>query len=429
MNQYESACLADSFASKGFEISGWDKECDFGLLNSCALTKEAEAKSKRALSAFLKNSPQAQVIITGCYAQTNWQDFLQYPQVKWIVGNGEKLRTVDIVLGNPAQESAQIFSKELPQNIDALSVLPQCDKSARLLDDRMNLKIQDGCDNACAYCIIPRARGLPRSRALKDILQEAKNLTDRGVAEIVLTGINLVRFALPETSLIDLIDALNDIPKLKRLRLGSIEPINLPIEDIVLRCKEPSHKLSKFLHIPMQSGSEKVLERMRRPYTAKYFFDLLNYIASNCENMGLGTDVICGHHGEGDAEFEETFNAIKNSPLTHLHVFKFSEREKTLSRINTKESIAESVRKLRADKLRILAKEKHFEFVGKLKNKEVCVLLENRLQSGEYLGFSDEYLKVAVKIPTLGLKNRLAKVRIESALGVERVQAAFLEMV
>ncbi len=431
VNQYESACLEDSFRALGFKVIPWNSRAhfDIGVINSCAVTAEAEMKTRRALKAFAKANPSAYIAVSGCYAQTSPEDIKRLPNVKWIVGNDDKLslpQTIARTIGKIPKIDCQKIVKSVPRRVDGVSVASQFEPFATRLSDRANLKIQDGCDVACSYCIIPRARGLPRSRDFGDIMEEARALASRGVAEIVIAGINLSKYSRPDADILDVIDAVSDIPLIKRVRLGSIEPVNLPIEELAQRMNDSGHKLCKHLHLPMQSGSESVLRRMRRPYSAAEYFGLLRRAAELCPGIGLGSDVICGHHGEGDAEFAETFENIKASPLTHLHVFTFSERKRTLSEKNTEGFVPYAERKRRSDLLRIFAARRHSEFIKSMVGKVCEVLLENRLPSGEYLGFTSEYLKVAVPIETPGLKNFTAKVRISGEDKSGRARAEFL---
>ncbi len=431
VNQYESLCLEDSFRALGFRVLPWSAgtKFDIGVVNSCSVTAEAEMKTRRAIKAFVKANPSVYIAVCGCYAQTSPEQLKRFPNVKWIAGNDDKLslpQTVARTLGKIPRIDCEKIKKSVPKRVDGVSVASQFEHNATRLSDRANLKIQDGCDMACSYCIIPRARGLPRSRDFGDIIEEARALAGRGVAEIVIAGINLSKYSRPDAGILDVIDAVNDIPLVKRVRLGSVEPINLPVEELALRMNDPAHKLCRHLHLPMQSGSEAVLKRMRRPYSAREYFGLLRRIAELCPDVGLGSDVICGHHGEGDEEFAETFENIKSSPLAHLHVFTFSERERTLSGKNTAGFVPHAERKRRSDILREFARLRHSEFIKSRVGRCLEVLLENRLPSGHYLGFTSEYIKVSVPIETPGLKNFTAKVRILGDDGNGRARAEFL---
>ncbi|MFR6033694.1 MAG: radical SAM protein [Bacilli bacterium] len=236
-----------------------------------------------------------------------------------------KLSIVSIIERNPALDgcAAQIFlgaTAEIPESISI---------SGGAILDRTNLKIQDGCDNACSYCIIPRARGVPRSRSFGEILRDAKVLVDRGVREIILTGINISKFSTPDGGLVELIDKLNEIPGLLRLRIGSIEPPNFDVCAIVERMGDSSHILAPYLHVSAQSLCDNVLKVMRRKYKVEDFMKIVEYARNRIPDISIGADIICGHPGESDADFAETKSAFLSSPLTHLHVFTFSPRPKT----------------------------------------------------------------------------------------------------
>jgi len=428
VNQYESLCIEDSFRLAGYAVKKWGEAASLGVVNSCALTAEAELKTRRAIKAFIKANPAAYVAVTGCYAQTAAAELKRFAEIKWIIGNDAKMSVMRIVSENPAGANAQIFAEALPKAVEAASVLDADDPRASAITDRANLKIQDGCDNACAYCIIPRARGLPRSRSLSDISSEAQNLVRRGVAEIILTGINLAKFASEGRGLLDAIDALNDVRGLKRIRLGSIEPINLPVDGLIERMADVSHKLCRHLHIPAQSGSEKILKLMRRPYTAREYFETLARFAAGCPKMGLGSDIICGYHEEGEDEFFETLHNIERSPLTYLHVFTFSERARTLASAKREGALDLKTRKRRADILRAYAAAMHSSYAASFEGELKEVLLEGRLKNGAYPAFTSEYVKVVCPVAEDGLKNRLALVRISGAENPHFARAEFIKL-
>lgn len=425
VNQFESLAIEDCARSEGFEISPWGECADIGIVNTCALTNLAEAKSRSAIRGFAKKNPNSKIALTGCYAQTNPKALLNLPNVAWVLGNEKKIFLPRFIKKFPEgflENGAEKFA--LPTKIDE-KVL--CGNSP--IDDRINLKIQDGCDNACSYCIIPRARGLPRSRNFFTILEEAQNLVSRGAREIILTGINMSKFSSPEGGLAELCDAIVKIPELKRLRLGSIEPANFPFEAIAERMADPSHLLAPHLHISAQSLSDAVLNSMRRNYSTADFFESLEKIFTICPDAGIGSDFICGHPGEGLNEFEETKNNILKSGISYAHVFTFSPREKTLAK--NMEGADAKIAKERADELRKVSAQISDKFLKKFLGKTCELLLENGSACGKYFGHSGNYAKVyAEGLPKSETKNshknRLAKVK---AMSIDRGQifAKFLE--
>ncbi len=430
VNQSESMMIADSLASLGVEISSAPEDADLMVVNSCALTESAEAKTRRAIKDFRRKNPNAKICATGCYAQTNAES-LREVGVGLIVSNARKSDVprlaYEFALSGRAEQSEYFNS----QNAEArfLEKLNYSQKDLGFLgdtpvSDRANLKIQDGCDNACAYCIIPRARGLPRSRSVEDIVKDAENLASRGVAEIILTGINLSKFS---GSLASLANRINSIQGIKRIAFGSIEP---PVKEVEILCammKDSSHKLARHFHISLQSACSKTLKNMGRKYGVGDFFGMVDFIKSADENIGIGTDVICGFPEESEEDFEETFENIKKSKLNFLHVFTYSPRPGTLAAL--KPQIPMPIRKRRSDALRVLGETLKRKFFESQEGREEFVLLENRLPSGVYLGYASNYVQTAVKIGKSGLKNQMCKVKIGTPIGSGRVKAEFLELV
>ena len=430
VNQSESMMISDGLASLGAEISSAPENADLMVVNSCALTESAEAKTRRAIKDFRRKNPNAKICATGCYAQTDAES-LRACGVGLIVSNARKADVprlaYEFALSGKTVNSEYFDS----QNAEArfLEKLNYSQKDLGFLGDapvydRTNLKIQDGCDNACAYCIIPRARGLPRSRDVGDIVRDAENLASRGVAEIILTGINLSKFS---GSLTSLINRINSIGGVKRIALGSIEP---PVKEVEVLCammKDSSHKLARHFHISLQSACGKTLKNMGRKYGVGEFFGMVDFIKSADENIGIGTDIICGFPEESESDFEETFENVKKSKLNFLHVFTYSPRPRTLSAL--KPQIPLQTRKKRSDALRVLGESLKRKFFESQEGKEEFVLLENRLPNGVYLGYASNYVQTAVKIDKLGLKNRMCRVKIGKPIGAGRVKAEFLELV
>ena len=409
VNAFESACIADNARKAGFDVVDWQQGADIGIVNSCALTTLAEAKTRQEIRIFARKNPQCKIAITGCYAQTS-PESVKLENVKWVVGNKSKADIVNIILRDLQSGVEEDFCKVLLEKT-SVPELSACGNSA--LSDRMNLKIQDGCDNACAYCIIPRARGLPQSMDFDAIVQNAKNLVSRGVREIVLTGINISKFSTSKGGLVELIDALNEIKELTRIRIGSIEPPLLPLEAILERAKDFSHKLMPHLHISAQSFSDVVLERMRRRYKASEFLNMVEKCVQLCPDIAVGGDIICGHPGETREEFEKTKNIFAMSPMAYMHVFTFSPRPKTLAYTMT-DVPPTAERKARADELREVAKEVKMRFVKSQLGKIRKLLLEHQISGNAYFAHTDNYLPAIVPISAEGMKNTLVEARLNN---------------
>ncbi len=414
VNAFEAACMRDAARNAGWTVVDWDCGADVGIVNSCALTKLAEAKTRQTIRIFARKNPHCKIAITGCYAQTSPESLaaMGLENIAWIVDNKSKGSIVQIisdgVFGCADGGSA---SKKCPPSADSKELSSSGDTP---LDDRMNLKIQDGCDNACAYCIIPRARGLPRSMDFDAIVRDAENLVSRGVRELVLTGINISKFSTPSGGLIELIDRLNEIENLYRLRLGSVEPPLLPLEAVLERATDSSHALMPHLHISAQSLSDAVLERMRRHYTARDFLDMVEKCVAGCADISIGGDIICGHPGETRAEFDLTKRLLADSPMSYAHVFTFSPRPKTLA-WTMKDVPEPAERKARADELREVAARLHLRFAETQVGKVRPLLLENKISDGAYFAHTDNYIQASVALAKDGMKNALVRARIARA--------------
>lgn len=414
VNAFEAACMRDAARNAGWTVVDWDCGADVGIVNSCALTKLAEAKTRQTIRIFARKNPHCKIAITGCYAQTSPESLaaMGLENIAWIVDNKSKGSIVQIisdgVFGCADGGSA---SKKCPPSADSKELSSSGDTP---LDDRMNLKIQDGCDNACAYCIIPRARGLPRSMDFDAIVRDAENLVSRGVRELVLTGINISKFSTPRGGLIELIDRLNEIENLYRLRLGSVEPPLLPLEAVLERAADSSHALMPHLHISAQSLSDAVLERMRRHYTARDFLDMVEKCVAGCADISIGGDIICGHPGETRAEFDLTKRLLADSPMSYAHVFTFSPRPKTLA-WTMKDGPEPAERKARADELREVAARLHLRFAETQVGKVRPFLLENKISDGAYFAHTDNYIQASVALAKDGMKNALVRARIARA--------------
>ncbi len=404
VNHYESLALEDSARSLGFDVVKWGENADFAIVNSCALTSLAEAKTRQVVRIFARENPNSAIAITGCYAQTSPDTLKELPNVKWIIGNSLKSRSAEIIANNNPSEFPQVFADR------TITASREILNSTAPLSDRMNLKIQDGCDNACAYCIIPRARGIPRSRDFAEIIADAQNLVSRGVREIVVTGINISKFATSHGSLAELLDELNNIKDLLRIRIGSIEPPDFGLEGLLERIVDPSHKLCPHLHISSQSLSDNVLKAMRRKYTAKDFLTTIEKIFNSSPDIAVGTDLICGFPSESEDDFLQTRKILSTSGMAYAHVFTYSPRPKTLAA--TMPQIPQEIRKQRATLLRSDAEKLRDTFIERNTTRQLEVLLENEVINGKYLAYTDNYIQTLVNVNKANMKNKLAMVKI-----------------
>ena len=419
VNAYESMAIADSARARGMQVVEWGGKADFAVVNSCALTVLAQAKTRQAIRIFARINPESPIAVTGCYAQTARDEILKLPNVKIIAGNAKKADVVDLLLESDSPRFAPMCVFER-LGLDSKFEL----SSAGFIDDRVNLKIQDGCDNCCSYCIIPRARGLPRSRNFGEILADARSLASRGAREIVITGINITKFSTPEGGLVEIVDALNSIPELYRIRIGSIEPQDMPVEALLERAADASHKLQPHFHVSAQSLCDRVLQAMRRKNTAREFLDFIARAKSVCPDISIGADIICGHPFERDCDYAETKSAMLESGLSYAHIFTFSPRPKTPAANMGADTAPTEVRKARSDDLRACAAQMHRSFMLGQCGKTRPVLLEKMLSNGSYLAHSDNYIQLEVSGVPVGMKNRLATASLDSVSGCDKILAS-----
>lgn len=408
LNQGESRLLKDQLRQLGYEMVPFGEAAELGIVHTCVVTREAEAKSRKMIHRFARQNPGARIVVIGCYAQTAASTIAAMPGVCLVLGNDAKMNLADH-LAALDREHAHIIANR-PER--SLFTVPFMEEGAPITR-RVNLKIQDGCDAMCTYCYIPFARGRSRSRYFDDTLAEATALLRRGAKEIVLTGVNLGDYHDGDMGLIALVDALGGLEPKPRIRISSIELNTIP-EGLFSRMADPTHGLVPHLHVPLQSGSDAVLQAMGRPYTTADFFGFIEQAAKQVPGVGLGADVMVGFPGETEQDFIDTCERIRKSTLNYLHVFQYSERKQVAaSRIPAKVPI--TVMKERSQILRKIGDEKRRAFMDVWVGKALDVLFESR-QGDYWTGHTGNYLEIAVRCNT-DLTNQLTHVFVERAGG------------
>lgn len=417
LNQSETLLLRDQLIAKGYQIVPFGDPSDLAIINTCTVTHLADAKCRTIIRGYIRKNPQAVVAVVGCYSQIGYKAIAEIPGVDLIMGNREKLKVLDYV-GLGKNEKPLIIRDQLTNEDFTIEFVGDTP-----FNKRANLKIQDGCSFICSFCIIPKARGPARSRDLKNLLEEARQLVDRGVRELVLTGVNIGTYQSMDGNLLTVLDLLNEIPGLERIRISSIEPTTVPTE-LFPRMNDPEHALLPFLHIPLQSGSDVVLKSMRRRYDLADYLDFLYAADEAVEDLCLGTDIMVGYPSEGESEFEQTCQAFLENPFSYCHVFTFSERETTpASRMDGNEVL---VKQLRSAKLRRLSEAKRYTYYESYLGKEMTVLFEDP-KDGHWPGYTDNYIRVVTK-SYQDLRNRIARVRMDRVVG-DVVEGAVCEIV
>lgn len=409
VNQYESESIKNQLIKIGYEEENFESKSDIYIVNSCTVTSIADKKTRNVLRRAKKMNPESIVIVTGCYAQTNSKELLEIEEIDFVVGNSNKSGLVDFI-----QDIENKKSKVLTENIFEERTYEEYEFATLREMSRAYIKIQDGCNNFCSYCKIPFGRGKSRSRSLESICKEIEVLTKEGFKEFIIIGINLGAYGEDLDSDVNLETLLETVVKLKgveRVRIGSMYPDKISDRFIEIM-RENSNKLMPHLHISLQSCDNTVLERMRRNYGAELIQERLLKLRENVENMEYTADVIVGFPGETDEMFNNTYEVIKSIGFSDLHVFQYSDREKTLANTFT-DKIDGNVKKKRADILETLRKEMGKERREKYIGKELEVLVEEIKEDGCSYGYSQNYLRVKTSEATAGV-NELVKVEISN---------------
>ena len=412
--QADGAAVAADLRSRGLGESDERSAADLVVVNTCTVTTEADRDARQTISRIHRENPDAQILVTGCYAQRRPDELAALPGVRWVVGNshkthiGELLAPPLVSIGNAAAEyHAGVLLGDIYQQRDLLT--------APILDaghdrSRPNLKIQDGCNNRCTFCIIPSVRGYSRSAAPEYVVEQVRGLQD-GYPEIVLTGINLGRWGrdLPGRPRFSrLLETLLSDTRVRKLRISSVEPMDWTQDLLELVAHEP--RICKHVHIPLQSGSDAVLGRMRRRYRARHYLDRVERARALMPRASIGADVMVGFPGETDAEFEETRRFIKQAPLTYLHVFTYSAREGTPAAAEP-DQIPKAIKKERNRILRDIIAAKHNAFRAEQVEREFDAVTLGVDASSGAQALTDNFLHVTIEGTVLP-PARLTRVRM-----------------
>jgi threonylcarbamoyladenosine tRNA methylthiotransferase MtaB len=406
LNQTELANLAGTFQEKGYSIVEWGSPADLVVINTCSVTERGEASCRNAIRQALRRQPEAFVVVTGCYAQVGLEALRDIPGIDMIVGTEYKDK-FPAFIGTPRKLAEPVvLHSSLIDDSDF-----EVPGTGVYHTTRANLKVQDGCDFFCSFCIIPFTRGRERSRKLDDLLREARDLAASGYREIVLTGVNIGRYDCEGETFADMVEKLEEVPGLDRIRITSIEPTT--IEPALVRHMARSDKLCDYFHIPIQSADRTVLEAMNRRYTPEEFRDFIELVLDDVPDVGLGTDVIVGFPGESDASFERTFRFLESLPFAYFHVFSYSKRYGTKA-VRHGPHVSPHVIKERSERLRHLSATKRREFASRFLGREVEVLFEQQDGSGIWTGLTPNYLRVGV-VSDAPLRNEIRRVVVEEA--------------
>jgi threonylcarbamoyladenosine tRNA methylthiotransferase MtaB len=391
VNQYESAAMME--ALNGFTVVPFEAVADCYLINTCTVTGKTDYQSRQLIRRALRNNPEATVVVTGCYAQRAPEEIARIPGVTLVAGNEEKA-DIGRILKNLPRTQPRILVEDI-RNRKRISNLAATSFAGHT---RAFLKIQDGCNAHCSYCIVPLTRGPARSLPMTEVLSQIEQLSGKGYREVVLTGIHLGEYGRdldPSTSLAGLVARILAAGKIERLRLSSIEPGE--VSDELLDIFRQSPILCRHLHIPLQSGDDRILKAMGRDYDTAFYRNLLDRIVSVIPDIAVGIDVMAGFPGEDEEAFANTGQFVASLPAAYFHVFPYSKRPGTKASAMAAQ-VGESDKKERAEILRGIGKDKKKAFMEKLIGKRLAVLIENgkNVNSGQVKGLSEHYMPVII---------------------------------
>ncbi|NBB72762.1 MAG: tRNA (N(6)-L-threonylcarbamoyladenosine(37)-C(2))-methylthiotransferase MtaB [Bacteroidetes bacterium] len=393
LNYAETQSIQQDFERRDFEVVPFGAPADISVINTCTVTRTAEAKARKMIRRAVHDRPDTFVIVTGCYAQLRPEELAAIDGVDVVLGAQEKFRLFAFIDSFAKPEQTQVHVSCID---DADTFGPAASNGERT---RAFLKVQDGCDYSCSFCTIPKARGPSRSQSIEATVAQARKLVAAGYTEIVLTGINIGLFGQDHdtpASFFELIQALDGVDRLERARISSIEP-NLLTDEIIAFVAE-SDTFQPHFHIPLQSGDNDVLGAMRRRYQRDVYADRVATIREHMPDAGIGCDVIAGFPAEDEARFENSYRFINNLPVTYLHVFTYSERPGTAAVDQPERTggsrVPQSERSRRNKMLRTLSKKKEHAFAQSQADRARPVLWEAMQENGFMYGYTDNYIRV-----------------------------------
>jgi threonylcarbamoyladenosine tRNA methylthiotransferase MtaB len=409
-NQADSAEIRSRLCASSLHESDNHRNASLIVINTCTVTRRADQQVRQTVRRLHRENPDARIVVAGCFAERDPETLAAIPGVSLVLGNADRHRLAEVWHGDPEATEKIIHSPLEDTGTCRIAGAAHIGGKTRPF-----LKLQDGCDARCTYCIVPSVRGPGRSAAPEDILAEIRRLVEHGFQEIVLTGVHLGSYGrkLPQAArLTELLRAILEIPGLGRFRLSSIEPMRFDRGIVALAAANPV--FAPHFHIPLQSGSDRILRLMRRPYKTARFLNLLHYIQERLPAAGLGTDVLVGFPGETDEDFEATCELIRKSPLTYLHVFPFSPREGT-DAASMPGQVPPMVSHERCEILRKLSSARNLEFRRRFVGKVLpAITLSKEEELGQCVVLTENYIHARIADAT-SLPNRLVYVRIDEA--------------
>lgn len=426
VNSYETDAMEQLFLKSGYDIVDFNSKADVYIVNTCSVTNMADRKSRQMLHKAKKNNSKAVVVAVGCYVQAAPEEIIQDKAIDLIIGNNKKKDIVNIVEEHISKSIIDINDTKGNVEYEELEINKTQENT------RAYIKIQDGCNQFCSYCIIPYVRGRIRSRQLDSIMQEVHSLADNGYKEVVLTGIHISSYGLDFEKekingfkyeyLLEIIEEIAKVEGIERIRLGSLEP-RIITEEFVEKLSKID-KVCPHFHLSLQSGCDETLKRMNRKYTSEQFMNSCNILRKYYENPSLTTDVIVGFAGETDEEFDITYDFLSKVKFSQMHVFKYSIRKGTVAE-KLPNQVSDDIKNKRSKMLIEMSEKNHCEYMDLFKNSKQLVLFEEKTLINDkeyYIGHNERYIKVALK-SNKALENEIVSVNIIGQLTKDVLEA------
>ena len=408
VNQYETEAMLELFEKEGYEKAETEDYADVYVINTCTVTHMSDRKSRQYIRRMKKKNPDAIIAVVGCYSQVSPEEILSIDEVNLVMGTNDRKKIVEEVKKIDASRKVSTVD-----DIMKVKAFEEIEINKTNGKTRAFLKIQDGCDRYCSYCIIPYARGRVRSRDLESIVKEVENLAANGYKEVVLTGIHVASYGKDikdsDIKLLDVIKQINDIEGIERIRLSSVEPILFT--DEFVEAVSTMDKVCPHYHLSLQSGCDETLKRMKRRYTTEEYKTIVDRLRAAIPNVSITTDVIVGFPGETNEEFDKTYEFLKDIELTHMHIFKYSPRKGTPA-ATMENQVDPSTKHERSEKLLQLNEENFKKFGQKMLDKEFNVLFEQKVGDNKFEGLTENYVKVIVESDK-DLSEQILKVKIK----------------
>ncbi len=403
LNYSETMAIQRDFEQEGYDITDFENQADIYVVNTCSVTQSANSTCRKVVRRALRRNPDAFVAVIGCYAQLEPDEIAKIDGVDAVLGAKNKFKLLELFDDFSKRSEPIVYNSDVNEAVDFHNAFSADDRT------RAFLKVQDGCSYNCSFCTIPLARGESRSPEIASVVKNAELLVEEGFKEVVITGVNAGDFGRgTDENFFMLLQELDDIDGLERIRFSSVEP-NLMHEEII-RFTAESDKIQPHFHMPLQSGSDKMLGLMRRRYQSDLYRSRVELIRDLMPDAAIGVDVITGHPGETDELFRESYDFVDSLPVSYLHVFTYSERPNTHA-LNIEPNVQNSIRKDRTHKMRRLSKKKRFEFDTSFSDEIRPVLFEGANRDGAMLGWTDNYIRVGIPYNPQ-YENRILPVRL-----------------